>query len=98
MICADLTRMDERERLCEDAPLLDGIVHCAGIGHRKPCKAISSDEENRTVFDVLDQSVDKIIPAGTEIMVNQIDPDGSCHGIVEREKMIPDFSSFDKKA
>jgi hypothetical protein len=65
---------------------------------RYPSKAISSDEENRTVFDVLDQSVDKIIPAGTEIMVNQIDPDGSCHGIVEREKMIPDFSSFDKKA
>ena len=65
---------------------------------RYPSKAISSDEENRTVFDVLDQSVDKIIPAGTEIMVNQIDPDGSYHGIVEREKMIPDFSSFDKKA
>ena len=44
MICADLTRMDERERLCEDTPLLDGIVHCAGNGHRKPCKAISSDD------------------------------------------------------
>ena len=65
---------------------------------RYPSKAISSDEENQTVFDILDRSVDKIIPAGTQIIVNGIDPDGSCHGFVEREQMIPDFSSFDQKA
>ena len=64
---------------------------------RYPSKAISSDAENQTVFDILDRSVDKIIPAGTQIIVNGIDPDGSCHGFVEREKMIPDFSSFDQK-
>ena len=65
---------------------------------RYPSKAISPDAENQTVFDILDRSVDKIIPAGTQIIVNGIDPDGSCHGFVEREQMIPDFSSFDQKA
>ena len=65
---------------------------------RYPSKAISPDAENQTVFDILDRSVDKIIPARTQIIVNGIDPDGSCHGFVEREQMIPDFSSFDQKA
>ena len=49
-IAADLTDEKGRELLCETVPSLDGLVHCAGIGHRKPCKAISA-EDIKTVMD-----------------------------------------------
>lgn len=44
LIAADLTDEGSRTRLVEDIPTLDGIVHCAGIGHRKPSKAINADD------------------------------------------------------
>ena len=44
MAAADLTDEESRLRLVESTPQLDGIVHCAGIGHRKPCKAITSED------------------------------------------------------
>jgi len=43
-IAADLTDEGLRKRLVEEIPALDGIVHCAGIGHRKPCKAINAED------------------------------------------------------
>ena len=46
---ADLTLTDERERLCEAVPALDGLVHCAGIGHRTPCKSITADDISRVM-------------------------------------------------
>lgn len=39
---ADLSSERDIESLVEDMPLLDGIVHCAGIGFRKPCKMLTS--------------------------------------------------------
>ncbi len=44
LIAADLTDEGSRTRLVEEIPTLDGIVHCAGIGHRKPCKAINAED------------------------------------------------------
>lgn len=44
LITADLTDEGSRTRLVEDTPALDGIAHCAGIGHRKPCKAINAED------------------------------------------------------
>lgn len=49
-ITADLTDDESRTQLVECIPSLDGIVHCAGIGHRKPCKAINA-EDIATVMD-----------------------------------------------
>lgn len=43
-VAADLTDDESRTRLVESIPTLDGIVHCAGIGHRKPCKAIDAED------------------------------------------------------
>ncbi len=43
-IAADLTDDESRTQLVESIPSLDGIVHCAGIGHRKPCKAINAED------------------------------------------------------
>lgn len=44
LITADLTEEGSRTRLADNTPALDGIVHCAGIGHRKPCKAINAED------------------------------------------------------
>ena len=49
-LTADLTDDESRTQLVECIPSLDGIVHCAGIGHRKPCKAINA-KDIATVMD-----------------------------------------------
>lgn len=40
MIPADLTNAEQRMELVEQLPQLDGIVHCAGVGSRVPCKGL----------------------------------------------------------
>lgn len=50
-ICADLTKAEDRDRLVEEVPVLDGVVHCAGISVRTPCKMIS-EEHIRQVMDI----------------------------------------------
>ena len=40
-IAADLTISDEVKKVAGQAPKLDGIVHCAGIGHRQPTKLLT---------------------------------------------------------
>lgn len=48
-IPSDLTAQDGIASIVETTPYLDGIVHCAGIGHRKPCKAIDAEDINVVV-------------------------------------------------
>jgi len=40
-IAADLTNKAERTALVEQLPALDGVVQCAGVGSRVPCKMLS---------------------------------------------------------
>lgn len=62
-----------------------------------PSKMIDVDgKATATIFDFLDRAVDKIIPAGTTIEVDEEYPDGTIHGCVDNDNLIPDFSSFDK--
>ena len=54
MLVADLTQENDIERICNSIPSVDGIVHCAGIGQRKPCKAITAEDISlvmKTNFD-----------------------------------------------
>ena len=66
---------------------------------RYPSKALDEDgEATRTVFEVLDDSVDKVVPAGTAVEVDGEYPGGAVHAWVDHEAMLlPDFSSFDKE-
>lgn len=41
MIAADLTLTDDVKRVALQTPTVDGIVHCAGIGHRQPTKLLT---------------------------------------------------------
>ena len=41
---ADLTDAAGREALASQVPALDGVAHCAGIGHRKLCKSLTEED------------------------------------------------------
>lgn len=44
LLTADLTEASERESLVKAMPLVDGVVHCAGVGQRVPCKQIEQTD------------------------------------------------------
>ena len=44
IITADLSEESDIVRLCDSIPSLDGVIHCAGMGHRKPCKSIGAED------------------------------------------------------
>ena len=44
LIPADLTLASERTALVSQLPLLNGVVHCAGVMNRVPCKAIGQED------------------------------------------------------
>ena len=41
---ADLTKSDDREKLTQMVPALDGVANCAGIGHRKLGKSLTQED------------------------------------------------------
>ena len=43
-IAADLTNAKERTALIEQLPALNGVVHCAGVGSRVPCKMLTQED------------------------------------------------------
>ena len=43
-IAADLTAPQERTALVEQLPPLHGVVHCAGVGSRVPCKMLTQED------------------------------------------------------
>lgn len=43
-IAAELTDTKERTALMEQLPPLHGVVHCAGVGSRVPCKMITQED------------------------------------------------------
>lgn len=49
MILADLSVEEDRGYLADKMPVLDGLVHCAGVGSRIPCKMVQK-EDFRYVF------------------------------------------------
>lgn len=44
IIPADLTDKAQRQALAEQVPVLNGVVHCAGIGSRVLCKMLEQDD------------------------------------------------------
>lgn len=48
-IAADLTNEAERVALVEQLPMLDGVVQCAGVGNRVPCKMLMQEDLDRVM-------------------------------------------------
>lgn len=44
IIAADITKGEDVANLSDIVPQLDGIVHCAGIGHRMPAKMLTEND------------------------------------------------------
>lgn len=51
IIAADLTNSECIKRLLKNLPILDGVVHCAGVGQRIPSKLLTMDAVDQ-VMDV----------------------------------------------
>lgn len=48
-VAADLTNEAERRALVEQLPMLDGVVQCAGVGNRVPCKMLMQEDLDRVM-------------------------------------------------
>ena len=46
---ADITNEAERSALVEQLPILDGVVQCAGVGSRVPCKMLVQEDLDRVM-------------------------------------------------
>ena len=44
VVSADITKSEEIDTLASAVPQLEGIVHCAGIGHRMPAKMVTEND------------------------------------------------------
>ena len=44
ILLADLSIKEERDKLVDGLPKLDGLVQCAGVGSRVPCKMIHQED------------------------------------------------------
>lgn len=44
VIKGDLTKEEDIKRIVSQLPKLNGVVHCAGIGHRKMCKQVVAED------------------------------------------------------
>lgn len=49
VVPADLTIAEQRQALVEQVPVLDGVVHCAGIGSRVLCKMLEEQDVSRVM-------------------------------------------------
>ena len=49
MMPCDLTDTASLTSMVENLPKLDGIVHCAGMGQRMPCKELRSEDVNQVM-------------------------------------------------
>ena len=49
VIAANLTIAEQRGALAEQVPVLDGVVHCAGIGSRVLCKMLEEQDVSRVM-------------------------------------------------
>ena len=48
-IAADLINEAERRALVEQLPMLDGVLQCAGVGNRVPCKMLVQEDLDRVM-------------------------------------------------
>ena len=74
VVAGDLTDQPMLSTIVESLPKLDGVVHCAGIGQRIPCKLLSE----QLVDDVMDVNFKAPIMLQSELLKqNKLNKGGS---------------------
>ena len=66
-IAADLTAAADRQALATRVPVLDGIVHCAGTGHRKLCKNLTAED----IAAVMETNFNATVLLQSELLVEK---------------------------
>ena len=66
-VSADLTKASDREALVAALPALDGIVHCAGTGHRKLCKQLTAED----IASVMDTNFNSTVLLQSELLAKK---------------------------
>lgn len=66
-IAADLTAAADRQALAARVPVLDGIVHCAGTGHRKLCKNLTAED----ITAVMETNFNATVLLQSELLVEK---------------------------
>lgn len=89
-IPADLTKVDDLTKLIAQLPKLDGVVHCAGIGHRLPAKLLTESEIDK----VMNTNFKATVLLQTELMKGKkLNKDGSVVFIASAAPQMPSFGN-----
>lgn len=87
---ADLTKLEDMSNLISQLPKLDGVVHCAGIGHRQPAKLLTESEIDR----VMNTNFKASVLLQTELMKGKkLNKDGSVVFIASAAPQMPSFGN-----
>lgn len=90
MILADLTKIEDVKNLVSQLPKLDGVVHCAGIGHRQPTKLLTEAELDQ----VMNSNFKSAVRLQTELMnENKLNKAGSIVFIASVAPKMPAFGN-----
>ena len=90
LISGDLTVAYDVAKVSSKVSKLDGIVHCAGIGHRKPAKMITEEEVER----VMNTNFKAAVMLQTEMMkAKKINKDASIVFIASAAPAMPAFGN-----
>lgn len=67
MVATDLNNRESVAKMMEELPVLDGVVHCAGMGQRVLCKVATEED----VDSVMDTNFKAPVLLQTELMKNK---------------------------
>ncbi len=63
----DLTNEEQISSMIANVPVLNGVVHAAGMGHRKPCKMLGAEDVNM----VMDTNFKSVVLLQTALLRNK---------------------------
>lgn len=90
LLTADLTKIEEITKLISLLPKLDGVVHCAGIGHRQPAKLLTESEIDK----VMNTNFKASVLLQTELMKGKkLNKDGSVVFVASAAPQMPSFGN-----
>lgn len=90
MLPGDLTKSEDIANMMAQLSKLDGIVHCAGIGHRQPTKLLTEAEIDK----VMNTNFRAAVLLQTELMKSKkLNKDGSVVFVASAAPQMPSFGN-----
>lgn len=90
IIPGDLTKSEDISNMMAQLPKLDGVVHCAGIGHRQPTKLLTEAEIDK----VMNTNFRAAVLLQTELMKSKkLNKDGSVVFVASAAPQLPSFGN-----